>query len=413
MVNVCPPLSPSPTLYTLSLRTMTLLEHLPDELLVLILSDLPNRDLASASSVCRWLYNFSQPLLYREPHLTNADQRPTSPELFLRTLLTPACKSFGTHVRCLTVGFKSTYTRFDRRDPPLTASRSRFSLADAHPIERIQVALLLHLVPRLEVLISRFNPAYQLNTFPPTLRDVTYEWPTPIHRIHIKTLLSLLRLPRIRSIAIPSTFGLRLPTNATAGDAAEPGSSSVTRLTIHSGSPAIQPLRFILAIPRALTHFVYHPTGIYDNFDFASFGLALLPLQHSLTSLDLDFRAVDPEGLSHQPPTTIGSLRGWVALRSVTCTLQLLLGGNWRGLVEVLPAGIRELEILDDLEPRYEVAVKVVMDLLAVKEVVPALERVGVYADRMESESVRMMLEMACGAVGVVLDDGGVCDMPE
>lgn len=91
----------------------------------------------------------------------------------------------------------------------------------------------------------------------------------------------------------------------------------------------------------------------------------------------------------------------------------MLLGGNWRGLAEVLPPGIRELEILDDLEPPYEVAVKVVMDLLAVKEVVPALERVGVYADRMESESVRMMLEMACGAVGVVLDDGGVCDMPE
>lgn len=79
---------------------MTLLLHLPNELFVQILSNLPNRDLASATRVCRRLFDISQPLLYREPRLIkNNYQRPTALKCFLRTLLTPACEFLGTHVR--------------------------------------------------------------------------------------------------------------------------------------------------------------------------------------------------------------------------------------------------------------------------------------------------------------------------
>ncbi|KAL0639486.1 hypothetical protein Q9L58_001515 [Maublancomyces gigas] len=392
---------------------MTLLKLLPNELVDQILSDLPNPDLASACCVCRRLYHIALPLLYREPHLTTTDQQPTSLELFLRTLLTPACEYFGSNVRCLTIEWTRRRIRLDEGEPPfLAAARSRFALGDARPPELMQVILLLRLVPRLEALhlpiarmplslMSSINPVYQLETIPPTLRDFTYQWNAATNWINAGNLLSLLGLPRIRSIVIPGWFESGYTAVDAGADAA--GTSSLTHLMILSGSMGVQPLRNILSIPRALAHFVYRPAGIAFNFSFASFALALHPLKHSLISLELDFRVANAQVPSHLPPTTIGSLRDWPALRSLTCTLRMLLEKDSRGLAWLLPAGIRELRILDDVEPPLQEAVNVVVELMAVKEVVPALEMVRVYEYHMKSKRLRKRLKKACWAAGVGL----------
>lgn len=391
---------------------MPLLKLLPNELVDQILAELSNSDLASACCVCRRLYHIALPLLYREPHLTTSEQ-PTSLELFLRTLLTPACKSFGNNVRCLTIESTPRDIRFDESEPPfLAATQSSFAVSDSCVTEIMQVILLLRLVPRLEALHLPFAhmprspmlsiyPAYQLETIPSTLRDFTYQWNDPANWIDIENLLSLLGMPRIRSIVIPGWFESRYTAVDAGADAA--GTSSLTHLMILSGSIRAQSLRNILSIPRALTHFVYRPAGIAFDFTFASFALALHPLKHSLISLELDFRVATAYVSSQLPLRTIGSLRDWPALRSLTCTLRMLLEEDSGGLAWLLPAGIRELEILDDVEPPLEKAVNVVVDLMGVKEVVPALEKVRVYRHHIKSKRQRKRLNKACSAVGVAL----------
>lgn len=404
---------------------MALLESLPDELFVQILSNLPNRDLATTSRVSRRLSNISQPLLYGKPHLTTSEQHPSSFDLFFHRLLTPTCESLGSLTHCLTIDWKGHYTRGNNFNLPFHAAvRSRFALGDTTLSDVKLVSLLLQLLPRLQALhlplpyvspSCRFSPhhPYMMETLPlpPTLRRFTYEWYAPANWINIENLTSLLRLPRITSIATHVTLGQLLIGTPTAlgAFAAAAGTSSLTHLTIPSGCSALQPLRCLLGIPRALTHFTYHPSGVDFDFNFAGFGLALLPLKHSLTSLVLDFRLVDLSWVNRPPITTIGSLRDWAALRSLTCSLPVLLASDSPGLAEVLPAGIRELEILDDLEPPVGEAVKAVVELLGAKELVLALERVGVYACRSKSKRLRKRLRKACWAVGVRFDDGCIC----
>lgn len=89
--------------------------------------------------------------------------------------------------------------------------------------EIMQVIVLLQLVPRLQALHLHYpgatpsyktwnNPVYQLTILPPTLRDFTYEWRFPCNWIDIDNLLSLLRLPSVRSITIPGWLESRLTT---------------------------------------------------------------------------------------------------------------------------------------------------------------------------------------------------------
>ncbi|KAL0631023.1 hypothetical protein Q9L58_010125 [Maublancomyces gigas] len=137
----------------------------------------------------------------------------------------------------------------------------------------------------------------------------------------------------------------------------------------------------ILCIPRALTHFAYHPVLGSGSFSLIRMGLALRPLQHSLTSLLLDFRNVRTDWQS-QPPTTIGSLRDWAALRTVACTSDMLISSDSHGLAAVLPPGIRKVDILDNGDIPLGEAVKAVVALLVAADMVPGLESVCVYAGR-------------------------------
>lgn len=192
---------------------MAVLESLPDEPFVQILEDLHQSDLASTSLVSRRLRNISQPLLDCEPHLLVSDKYPTSFDLFFGTLLTPACASLGTYARSLTVDWKSHHIRSGGYDlPNPAAARAHLMLGDTSISEIRQVVLLLQLMTCLQALhlprlhesriVSFWPEPLQLTVLPPTLRDFTYEWPAPFNLIELENMLTVLRLPRIRSIVL-------------------------------------------------------------------------------------------------------------------------------------------------------------------------------------------------------------------
>lgn len=93
--------------------------------------------------------------------------------------------------------------------------------------------------------------------------------------------------------------------------------------------------------------------------------------------------------------------------------LPMLLGRDYQELAAVLPVGIRELEILHNEFVPVGEAVKQVVGLLGASEMVPALERVRVYAGRAKSKKLRRRLRKACWAVGVAFEDGWVFEGSE
>lgn len=294
-------------------------------------------------------------------------------------------------------------------------------LGDTSISEIRQVVLLLQLMPRLQALhlprllesrSTLFWPKpLHLKVLPPTLREFTYEWPAPNNLIELENLLTILRLPCIRSIVVHTSIHIYTEAAKTL-IAAAAGTSSLTHLSIRCDSTRLQELQSILRIPRALTRFVYQPYHLCGGVNFAGLGLALLPLQNSLTSLHLDFRFSSPFWQSSGPTTTIGSLREWAALQTVTCKLRVLIARGSHGLAAVLPAGIRELDILDDEDVPVGEAVKEVVALLAAVERVPALERVRVYAGRRKSKRLRRRLRNACWAERVAFEDGSKFELP-
>lgn len=402
---------------------MAVLETIPDELFTQILEDLSNSDLASTSLVSRRLRNISQPLLYREPHLVINDHDPTSLDLFFGTLLTPAGESLGAHARCLTVDWNRHHVRTDGCDlPTLAAARAHLMLGDTCISEIRQVVLLMQLMPRLQALhlprlhqsgsVSPWPKPVDLKVLPPTLRDFTYDWPASSNLIELENLLTIFRLPRIRSIVINELSVELSRDTATTRIAAAAGTSSLTHFTIRSDTTWPQRLQSILRIPCALTHFAYQPFHSCGPVSVARLGCALLSLQHSLTSLLLDFRLCRPRWRAPHLSATIGSLRDWAALRTVTCPLGVLISSDSHGLAAVLPAGIRELDILDDDVVPVGQAVKEVVALLAAADMVPALERVRVYAGRRKSKKLRRRLIKSCWAEGVAFEDESVFKLP-
>lgn len=390
------------------------LETLPDKLFTQILEDLPNSDLARTSLVSRRVQTISQPLLYREPHLKISDEYRTSLDLFFDTLLTPGCESLGIHARCLTVDwdcYNFILAGYDLPNPE--AARAHPMLRGTHVSEISQVDVLLQLMPRLQSLhLPRLycqgaartwaNPLH-LDTLPPTLRHFNCQWPA----LTTANLLTILRLPRIQSVVLHTICGSPI----TAAELTLPaGISSLTHLTLHCGGYYPDWLHTILSIPRALTHFVLY----YGWYEFARVKRGLPPLQHSLTSLVLDIRDAGPVWLRRGYPTSpIGCLRDWPALQTVMCPLRVLIASDSLGLAAMLPAGVRELEILDDDDVRVGEAVKEVVALLRAAHMVPALERVRVYAGRRKSKSLRKRLRKACWAVGVAFEDGSKFEMAE
>lgn len=406
---------------------MSAVPHIPDEIFVEILSSLPSGHIAPVCLVSRRLYSIAQPLLYKEPVLHRRNSYPSSLRHFLRTLLTPACETLGTHVRRLTLSWRFEGAVLDDRDHGLfIAAVSRFGLHDRLLSSELLVMLVLHLLPHLQFLhllppgnstwfYRKFiEPHYSLwpSAITPvalqSLREFKSDRPTLLGP---KALLVLLRLPRIRTVtaAVCGDIELQLPkTYAVAG--ANTAISTVTALTLPFARMPLTSFSRILQIPVALTYFSYRTLQTDgDAFDLQIFWLALRPLRGSLQTLVLNFAPLVRTRTDEDSATTteMHSLREWHALRNLSCSLLPLLGRGPREpalwhLADVLPAGIRNLEVLRDRYWSTVEAVHEIVVLLEQKEVVvPRLESVVVDQSSLVCE-LEEQLEAACTAAGVL-----------
>lgn len=383
----------------------------PHEISAHIVSYLSQQDLTSTARDSRQLHDICQPLLYKEPCIITGTQLPPSLYIFLRTLLSPGREILATHVRWLTVHW--TNQDADLLLQPavdtalLTSSASSLGLPNPLFDSSACVVLLLHLLPRLHTL--HVIPAHDrdkldqfLSGAPTALQSLReFRWYSANRHSGVSPgmLLALLRLPRIRIIDVHMVT--RLPP-ATLAER----TSCVTHLEFSFGGLSARSLALVLAVPRALTHFTYRAVA-GNRASMAELADALRPVRETLQHLDLDvFRCIGsvPSGVCGDG--SIGSLRTWPALRSVRCSLAVLVGSE-ESLVDVLPGGLCALETIQD--PVWSVE-KVVREVEAVvlgmKTAVPRLATVAVHVDCQKSEVIMVRLKDACVAEGVRLVEG-------
>lgn len=80
---------------------MTTIDLLSYETLIDTFYFLSTADLGSVSRVSQRWHEICEPVLYREPHLSDRRHNPTAIELFLRTVLAPGGERLVSHVRVL------------------------------------------------------------------------------------------------------------------------------------------------------------------------------------------------------------------------------------------------------------------------------------------------------------------------
>lgn len=365
------------------------LETLPNELLAGILSHLKCSDLASVSRVSRHLNAVAEPCLYHTVTLNSWSKPGPSPfHIVLITLLSRP--RVANHIRDLGLHWHSTPNVGFLNDPSPHVLANHFTLISAaaavgldNPLhsEEAQTILLLHLIPRLEVL--NLMPPYehdllttflqgQASTGLQSLREVKYYWDTTENGVNPALLLSLFALPAIRVLDVYflNDAEADADTNHTDDLAHHIGTSTVTDLRFGYGDISPWAFDLILPIPRALTHFTYGAgaSGSCRRFDSARFGQALMSAKFTLQSLVLCFADMadtdDYDDTEEESPLlTIGSLRDWPALCRIRCSLSPLLGKERETLlqlVDVLPRVIREFDVgLDEFWSYGETLAKV------------------------------------------------------
>lgn len=174
-------------------------------------------------------------------------------------------------------------------------------------------------------------------------------------------LVALLDLPSIRTITVSMVDDPMETESFVDAMAAAAGTSLVTELNLQYRVTPITLLAGILKIPKALTSFSYSTEGPFWEHDIVSFGQALVPLQHSLQRLDIDFTNTPCFNCYRSPfvtyPTdpypSIGSLRGWETLHTLQLSLVVLLAELRErprpvSLANFLPLGLRSLVVYDD-----------------------------------------------------------------
>lgn len=406
---------------------MAVLENLAHEILTEILSYLPCNDLAQTARVSLKLYTVSQSLLYTAPCVTSITgvrtprslqvlPRTTPPplQLFLRTLLSAG----GEHLAAQARSLRLTWDNIPI-DPPtnvpadvaglFAAAASRIGLNLPLASQGAQVVLLLHLLPRLCVLdlglpidrdaVSDFMSGYHNATPAPArplaldqLREFRCSPNLMNGPINPKLLLVLLGMPNMRSVDVHiidfAYHPLQAPTR----------SSRVTKLRFTRAVVSPAALRCILATTVALTHFTYHLKCYLRDLDITHIAPALAPLRGTLQMLHF---TIDKGLYVHDGRPTVtgslGSLREWAGLRTLRCQLVGLLGcGGQSGLVDMLPVGLRELEVVEDGYWAKEEVRGQVLPVLRLKEtLVPVLERLAM-AVSIGEEDVSGMDRLCC-----------------
>lgn len=425
---------------------MSVLEQLPIEVAADILSYLPLEDLVKVSTLSRHMHVISRPLVYIAPILI-CREHATSPsplQIFLRTLLSPGGETLATYIRSLHMKWQTwsicdddddeyddgeedengNDTVNDTGDPePAHESPNDLALlfAAAIPLglhqyleaQEAQLVLLLHLLPRLHVL--HFTPVYGSDAlFSEFMKDHLPNDALPIglrqlrefhcfsHNtnggVNPETLLTIFSLPCIQKIHVLIIDGSTIDVDAAENAAA---TSTVTNLTLVEADQTQQSLECILKIPVALTYFGYSTKRQHPGFHM---GNALQPLQHSLQHLHLEFAST---------ASSIGSLRDWLALRTLRCSLTPLLGkgleSNLPRLADMLPVGLLELEILRDRHWSVAAEANQAIDLLREKQsVVTGLVTLAVVISpsyMMRETQHQDALRSECEAAAVALVD--------
>lgn len=406
---------------------MSAFETLPYEISTEICSYLPLASLACVSRLSHYMHTVSQPLLYKSLSLTNSQTTGTSSlETILRSLLSPGGETLATYIRTLHVQMDADDNETAIQCPKnlilFTAAASNLGLTQSLASEAGQLVLLLHLVRHLQVLtltsldnntdvfsqlIVTHDTSLGPRTLPLPLRNLR-EFKCTKGGVNAESLLTLLQLPCIRKVDVHLTDDTNMPLDLIEAAA---GTSPVTTLRFAPADIPPPLLERILKIPTALSHFSY-TTRSNTVLPLSRFGQTLQPLRQTLQHLEIDLSGVtQPANMQHNPSLFLpGSFWDWPALQTVTCALWTLLGrqvvSDGLRLADVLPVGIRELDIRGDRFWTLEQEVGRLVELLGVKDVaMPGLVKlaVGLKGSLRSKETLRV----ACEAAGVELVDNG------
>lgn len=248
---------------------------------------------------------------------------------------------------------------------------STWPIASSRQWHTVQLSLLLHLLPNLQVFDCAPLQAcdnYELfDTFSSglkpvavglqSLREIGSESVCEADEHYLvdggaslTMLLTMMMLPSIRKIQV-DLVGRDPTEDFDLTYTAQIGKSSVVDLDLRDWWMTPTTLHKILQVPRALTRFSFSATGCFPTvMDDPMFHTAIGQLRKTLEFLALDFGhlQMDEDGVPivcH----TVGSLRNWPLLTHIRSPLLPLLGipgqSETRELGEILPRVIRRLDI--------------------------------------------------------------------
>lgn len=424
------------------------LQDLPTELLVKILSYLLPCELFTACRLSRRLLSISQSLLFRAPLLSTANilggpNTPSSLETFYRTLTTPGNEALASHVLSLTLNWCNRYglpLAANQNQPPHQSAQPTSHPTPTAPLPDVQNTCTKHLfnlLIRLRALhitsftrnssVGNFIDEYYINqptsALPPafhTLRDFYCHSLSSQFGISYSALMMLLLLPCIRSIDVDLVDNDdELP------DVASTATSTVTTLRISHALFRARWLASILRVTCALTHFSFTARRIFECYRYRHIRSALELVRGTVQALSLNFEYVCSypdeyplqegeeveEGVDLDPALSlVPSFRGWPMLVRLRCPLLFLRGYlvdvETPVLLNVLPVGIRELEMLDE---SYYTLAEVVGELVELlrrrEELSPLLKRVVVMMANGGPEYE--ILREECRVTGVELVEHG------
>ncbi|KAL0634537.1 hypothetical protein Q9L58_006556 [Maublancomyces gigas] len=380
------------------------------EILRQIFSYLESRDARRVSQVSRHWYACSLEQLYKKPYLC----KPRSIHHFLQTLLTPGLESLAARVRTLTIEWDED----DYSEPVGGCGHAIFAAAAARlhldrPIQSPgnQALLLLHLLPRLDVLnvalpdhdnaFAAFLAASHEHADLPlalrSIRQLSCIWSLYLPGATADMLTTMFRLPRLLTLEVYVAADI-----STVLEADQRRMSQVTNLQIWNLQMKISPLRYILSIPRALTRLSI--SGVVGSHS------ELIGLQSALEPVKMTLEVLELDSIVIGPSVPLLLVRMWPVLRRLRCQLVMLLGFlGGRGvhsLDGVLPCSLRDLGIKDD---RYwhgdDGALELVKIVKRKEQATPLLKRVGY--DILGNSELALRLQSVCADAGVKLVGGG------
>lgn len=199
-----------------------------------------------------------------------------------------------------------------------------------------------------------------------------------------------------------------IPALPPAGTPRDEGFSTLTCLRV--SVPTITPfaLGILLRAPVALRRLSYVAVD-YGVFAMADLAACLAAVRGSLEFLHLDLIRTYVAVSAREGGVPEGSFAEWPALHTLRCSMRELLGYPGDGnagveLAQVLPRGLRRLEVAMDQYWLYASAVdRLVVLLRAKREVVPLLECVAMGLWGAGDGPDRERLRAACEEAGVEL----------